>query len=395
MAPSAPTPRQLNSTLGRSSGYEQFFAQTVALTAPQEIIVPRPLNLNRPAESIEIRLQFRHAITVANKTNPLAESPATWLDRVRLSGQHRVFGGQTPIDLRGATAFNWPRNFGVKGNDAYLSIGAAAPTRQADAGQPLAQTLANYGNVQAVDVDISCIIPFGLVLGNTARVRSTIPFLYKQQDWADSGQLRINLGDPTAVGTVNGSTDTLTAYQSGAGLPLLTIGINYSQLGPLDNPRNPGESNLIIRNEVPIVSLTAASAAQLLVMNLQKRKTANVVIKSGLIATQTAGLGPNYLSMDDLLLDATQIVVDTKAIRNNSKNVSQKSHLMRMFETIIPQGYFVASFVDSTSPLTAFPGDTVGGGAQFQLTSTVLKSNAGNLISVIQEQILSTRPPGM
>lgn len=389
-----PTPRQLNSTLGRTSGYEQFFTQTFAGTAPQSILVPRPLNLNRPAESIEIRLQFRHVISVANKTNPLAESPATWLDRIRLSGQHRVFGGQTPIDLRGATAFNWLRCFGVKGNDAYIAGAGAAPVRQAEAGQPLAQTLANYGNIGTYDIDLSFVIPFGPVLGMGARVRSTVPFLWKQQDWADSGQLRIDLGDPTACGTVNGSTDVLTGYQSAAGLPLMTIGINYSQLGPLDNPRNPGESNLIVRNEQPITSLTAIVAAQTLVMNLQKRKTTNVIVKSGLIATQTAGLGPNYLSMDDLLLDSTQVVVDTKPIRNNSKNVSQKSHLGRMFETIIPQGYYPVSFVDSTSPLTAFPGDTVGGGAQFQLTSAVLKANAGNLISVIQEQLLSTRPPG-
>lgn len=391
----APTARQLNSTLGRTSGFEQFFTQSVALTAPQSIIVPRPVNLNRPVESIEIRLQFRHVISVANKSLPLAESPVTWLDRVRFSGQHRAFGGQTPIDLRGATAFNWLRCFGVKGNDAYISGAGAAPIRQADAGQPLAQTLATYGNIGTYDIDLSYVIPVGPVMGMAARVRSTVPFLWKQQDWADSMQLRVDLGDPTACGTVNGSTDVLTAYQSGAGQPLLSVNLNYAQLGPLDNPRNPGESNLIIKNEVPILSLTAATAAQVLIQNLQKRKTTNIIIKTGLIATQTAGLGPNFLSMDDLLLDATQMLVDTKAIRNNSKNVSQKSHVGRMFETIIPQGYFPITFVDSTSPLTSFPGDTVGGGAQFQLTSQVLKSNAGNIVSVIQEQILSTRPAGV
>ena len=131
-----PTPRQLNSMLGRTSGFEFFYSTSVPLTTPQSLIVPRPINLNRPLESIEIRLQFRHAITVQPKTAPLAESPTTWIDRIRVNGQHRVFGGQTPIDLRGPTAFCWPRVFGLKGNDLYLNAAGSAPVRQADPGQP-------------------------------------------------------------------------------------------------------------------------------------------------------------------------------------------------------------------------------------------------------------------
>lgn len=389
-----PTARQLNSILGRTSGYEFFYSQSVPLNAPQSIIVPRPINLNRPLESIEIRLQFRHGITVQPKIAPLAESPATWIDRIRVNGQHRVFGGQTPIDLRGATAYTWPRIFGVKGNDCYLSPAGSAPIRQADPGQPYQQTIANYGAVGNFDVDLSVIIPVGVVMGMGARIRSTLPFLWRQQDWADSLQLRIDLADSSAVGALNGGTDSLTSYQSASGLPLLTVGLNYSQLGPLDNPRQPGEANLVIRNEQPFTSFTALTASPTLVTNLQKRKTTNIIVKSGIVAPETAGLGPNYLTLDDQLLEMTQVQIDTKPVRNNSKNVSQKSHLGRMFETITPQGYFPISFVDSTSPLTAFAGDTVGGGAQFQLLSAVMKANAGNLISVVQEQILSTRPPG-
>jgi hypothetical protein len=296
--------------------------------------------------------------------------------------------------MRGATAFTWPRVFGVKGNDLYIGSGAGAPVRQADPGQPYQQTIANYGAVGSFDIDISVIIPVGVCMGMGARVRSTLPFLWKQQDWADSLQLRIDLADSSACGALNGGTDTLTAYQSASGQPLLTVGLNYAQLGPLDNPRQPGEANLVIRNEIPYTQYTALTAAPTLITNLQKRKTTNILLKSGIVAPETAGLGPNYLTLDDQLCDMTQVQIDTKPVRNNSKNLSQKSHLGRMFETIEPQGYYPISFVDSTSPLTAFPGDTVGGGAQFQLLSAVMKANAGNLLTVVQEQILSTRPPG-
>jgi hypothetical protein len=398
MAGTAPNPnagpsrRQVKSVLGRTSGLEDWYSTTVALTAaggPLSLIVPRQMNLQRPLESIEVRLSFRHQISVANKTNPLAASPYTWIDRIRINGIHRVFGAQTPIDLKGETAFVWPRLFGIKGNDALLST-----TRQADPGQPFAQTLANYGNIATYDWDLSYILPVGLTLGKGARVRQTMPYLWKQQDWGDSLQMRIDFGDATAVGTVNGSTDTLTAFGSGSGSPTCQIRFNYSQMGALDNPRRASESNLVLRTEQNFTQFTAVQSAPILISNLQKRKLANLVFKAGLVATQTGGLGPNYLSFSDTLMQTSQILVDTKLIRNNTNNPSAKSHLQRMYETILPQGYNMFSFVDSMHPLTYFAGDTVGAGAQFGLFSGISSASASNLLSMIQENVLSSRPAG-
>lgn len=390
--PQGPTQRQLKAALGRTSSFEDWFSTTVALTSaggPLTLIVPRQMNLQRPLESIEVRLSFRHVIGTANKTNPLAASPFTWLDRMRISGIHRVFGAQTPCDLKGETVFVWPRLFGIKGNDALLST-----TRQADPGQPFAQTLANYGNTATYDWDLSYIYPVGLSLAKAARVRQTLPYLWKQQDWGDSLQMRLDFGDATAVGTANGSTDTLTAFGSASGLPTVLIKFNYSQMGALDNPRRASESNLILRTEQNFTQFQTIQSSPQLISNLQKRKLANLVFKAGLSATQTGGLGPNFLSFSDTLLQTSQIMVDTKLIRNNTNNPSAKSHVQRMFETIIPQGYNLFSFVDSMHPLSAFPGDTVGAGAQFGLFSGVTSASASNLVTMIQENVLSSRPAG-
>src|SRR5262245_45098880 len=91
------------SLMGRFQGPELFFSQAAStLTAP---IIPRNLKLTRMLHSILIQLKMRVVIATANIATPAAESPQNYLQRVRLTGTHRLYNQLIPIDLQGSTAF--------------------------------------------------------------------------------------------------------------------------------------------------------------------------------------------------------------------------------------------------------------------------------------------------
>jgi hypothetical protein len=87
-------------------------------------------------------------------------------------------------------------------------------------------------------------------------------------------------------------------------------------------------------------------------------------------------------------LDATQIVVDNKPIRNNTSNIVSKSWLARRFAVNQPAGYFMLSFVDSNNVMTAYRGDKLDSGVQYDLNTNVLTASANNRQTVTQETIL-------
>ena len=369
--------RALASLMGRFQGPELFFQQAFATLASP--IIARNINLTRPVESLKIVWRGRVVIGTANFTAVASEAPQTIIQRIRITGTHRIFNQLVPIDISGATAFAWCRFFQVRGSTLLIN-GA----RQAELGVPNQQVGATFGNTGTYDVEIHYDVPLTPMFPLSSRI-SLIPFLYYPQDWADTLQVQLFFGDATSFGTPGTATTTFTAFGSGAGSPLVTLAINYAILGPLANSV---QSAVCIRNEATIVGgpVAAVANAQRLTL-LQKQKTTNVFVKSGTVLTGSSAGVQVYGALLDTMLDRTIINLDNKPVRNNPANFLAKEYFGRQFNSILPGGYLGFTFVDSMNPLTYYRGDQVPGGSTFELDSDCLTATANQAVSLTQEQV--------
>lgn len=365
-------------SVGRFQAPELFFTQDISFAAPNSVNIPRPLNLNRPIESMQIKLRFRVAVTVANMTSVSPEAPQSMLQSVILNGTHRQYGNLTPLRLSGATIFAWQRMFQATGNDLLIN-----DVRAAEPGRPFTSSFAGTTAASPYDIEMTYNIPFGPQMGiGQSSKRDLASYLLQPADWGDTLQLQLNFADQTGLGVVGPATVTFSAFGSGAGNPSMSIYLNYSILGPFANSL---ETGVVIRQEQFFTGFTATATATR-IAQLQKQITTNLVMKSGTSQTATAGV-TNFATLSDRILDRTQILVDNKPVKNNQSNIGQKAYLGRMFNTIQPAGYFMLSFVEAQNPQLAYRGDGLAGGSLYEVFSDILTSGGTQLLAMTQEMI--------
>jgi len=365
-------------SVGRFQAPELFFSQDVSFASVNSLNVPRPLNLNRPIESMQIKLRFRLTVTVANVGTVVPESPQSILQSIILNGTHRQYGNLTPIRMSGATIFAWQRLFQTIGNDLLIN-----DVRAGDPGRPFTSPWLGTTAASPYDIEITYNIPFGPQMGiGQSSKRDLASYLLQPADWGDTLQLQLNFGDTTAFGVAGGATITVSAFGSGAGNPSCSIFLNYSILGPFANSL---ETGVVVRQEQLLNQFVTAGTA-LRISQLQKQITTGVVLKSGTQQTATAGV-TNFQTLTDRQLDRTQILVDNKPVKNNQSNIGMKAYLGRMFNTIQPAGYFMLSFVEGQNPQLAYRGDGLAGGSLYELFSDVSTTGATQILGLTQEMI--------
>jgi len=377
-------------SVGRFQAPELFYTQDVSFAAVNSLNVPRPLNLNRPIESMQIRLRFRVTVTVGNIGTVAPEAPQTMLQSLILNGTHRQYGNLTPIRMSGATVFAWQRLFQGQGNDLLINESLAAGP-----GRPFTSPFLGTTGASPYDIEITYNIPFGpqMGIGQSAK-RDLASYLLQPADWGDTLQLQLNFGDQTALGIIAPATVAFSAYGSAAGSPSCSIYLNYSILGPFANSL---ETGVVVKQEQLYPQFITAGTA-LRIAQLQKQITTGVLVKSGTQqgAPTTAGV-VNFVTLTDRQLDRTQILTDNKPVKNNQNNIGMKAYLQRMFNTVHPAGYFMLSFVEGQNPQLAYRGDGLAGGSLYELYSDVLTTGATQIMGVTQEMIyggpfMSLRP---
>lgn len=378
--------RVARAVLGRYQGPE-FFASTPHTGAVTQVLIPKPLSLNRPLAFLWLRWRGRAVVAVANYAAVAAEAPQSIVERIIVNGTYKG-SALTPINITGATAYAYTRCFGIRGSSSYL--GSAPPVRQAELSVPLAQTGANFGNIGTYDIDVWYCVPTFPIVSGSSRAQNQVPYLWQPADWADSLQITLQLGDLTSFGTAGGGgTTTFTAFGSGAGSPTVEIYTEYEILGPL---RAGFRTACVVRNENTITQGVTALSTNLRLMPLNKQKTTNVLIKSGTNLTGTSSGVNVFASLSDTLLEQTQIQVDNRPIRNNMSNLASKESIGYKFTTIEPQGYLPFSFIDSQSARTAYRSDlpsVVSPGADYALYTNVITAGANTRLSIIQEMIFA------
>lgn len=379
--------RIARAVLGRYQGPE-FFASTTHTGAVNQTLIPKNLSLNRPLAFLWLRWRGRVVIAGANYTAVAAEAPQSILNRLIVQGTYKGTA-LTPISLSGATAYTYARNFGIRGSSSYITTGGVT-TRQAEPSVPYQQLAANFGNTGTYDLDIwYCVPTFPLVSGSS-RAQNIVPYLWQPADWADSLNITLQLGDLTSFGTPAAmTTATFTAFGTAAGSPTVEIYTEYAILGPL---RSGFRTACVVRNENSITSGVTSLSTNLRLTPLQKQKTTAILIKSGVNLTGTTSGVNVFATLNDVTLENTQILVDNKPVRNNRSNLASKESIGFKNTTIIPQGYFLFSFIDSQSARTAFRGDlpsVVGSASDFGLYTDVIAANADTICNVVQEMVFA------
>ena len=366
----------LATQIGRFQSPELWQSATQAMTAPVRVQLSRQMPLNRPAESIIVKLAGRITVANANMTAVVPEAIQNLIQLITLNGAHRRYGNLTPWRISGATAFAILPTFQAMGNDLVINgVRAASP------GKPFVSPF--LGNVGTYDFVLTLNLPLGPIMGiGQSTKRDLSAFVYQAADWGDSIQLQLDLGDASSLGTPTTAGDvTLTAFGSAAGSPTWSVFVNYSILGDFANG---WESGVIVRQEQLFNTFVTAGNA-LRISQLQKQITPNVLIKSGTsLAGVTAGINA-FATLTDDQLNRTMIMVDNKPLKFNQDNLVLKSYYDRMFNAPIPEGYTLISFVEAQSPLLAYRGDGLAGGSLFELQSDVLTTGATQILSVTQE----------
>lgn len=382
-APATLTRAQVARILGRNQGPEFFFQQ--AYVPLQTVQIPKNINLNRPLERLIIRLDLRITIAGANMSAVFPEALQSLIQQIQLQGTHNVFGALVPLQLTGADVFAWGNLFKTRGNRIIINGARVDPL-----GYPNGLPATTFGNTGTYDIQIFWEMPLVPVLPVAAKLNST-PFLFMQQNWGDTLFLQLTMADATALGTQGGGgSATFSALGSASGSPQFFVYTNYELLGALQNQLS---TAVVIRaiQQVPQGNITAASANLVKLAQLQKYKTLNAVLKSGLLASGTSAGVQVYSSLSDQIFEQTQIRVDNKAIRNNLSNITYKDFLAWAFDaTGQPQGYLPMSFIDSMNPRTAFPGDQVAAGSTYEVDSQIISANGANYAEVIQEYFQGT-----
>jgi hypothetical protein len=372
---------QSNMLLGRNQGPELLSTNSVDLTNGQTI-TPNPLNIRRSLSDLLIRVRFRVAVAAANYVAVGAEAPQNILQRIQLIGSAPAWGAQTLWNTTGATAFVYPRLFNMTGGILLINDVLAS-----NPGQPVTGAFLGTTAGSPYDVELVYHLPLVPFFGIGQQIKKQqAAFALQAADWGDSLQLSMTFGDKSALGNSTGATVTFSGY-GGTGNPTVEVHGVYTVLGALRDAFA-GRGGVCIRNETVLNAFTAL-ATNTRLQQLQKRVTTNVLVKAGLLETtlQSAGI-TTFASLSDRQLDATQVILDSKPIRNNSSNIVAKSWMARQFGVNEPAGYFLTSFVDSGNPMTAFRGDQVSPGTNFDLNTNVLTSSANNRQTVLQETVL-------
>jgi hypothetical protein len=379
------TPGHVSRLLGRNQGPEFFYQ--AAYVPLQTVQIPKNVNLNRPLERLTIRLDIQITIAGANMSAVFPEALQSLIQQVQLQGQHRVYGALVPIQLTGADIFAWPSLFRTTGCSIIINGVRVNPL-----GVPNGLPLATFGNEGTYNCQIFWDVPLTPVVPAAAKL-NCVPFLYQQSDWGDTLNLQLIMGDASSLGTQGaGGSATFSALNGGgSGSPQFFVYTNYEILGVLANQLTTAVTIRSIQ-QVPQGNITAISANLAKIAQLQKYKTLNVVLKSGLLAAGTSAGVQVYSALSDAIFEQTQIRVDNKAIRNNMSNATFKEYLRFAFEAEHqPQGYLPMSFLDgSLNPRTAFPGDQVSAGSTYEVDSQIITGNGANYAEVIQEYFQGT-----
>lgn len=382
---------------GRYTGPQLWHSQNVDLATAQTILVPKQLTLEKPHERLLAMFAFRITITGADFDTPFPEIPQNLMKSFRMWGSAGAFGAQTMWQISGASLFALPHVLGGNPGESYVTVkpvGAGAQQmRMAPPGLPFLPAIET--SMGQLDVIVMFQVPTAPYMGNGTDARRQLSrYMLSPQDWGNTIQVEIGTGDRTSLGTPNGATVVaFSAYGSNTGQPQLSLFQNFALLGP--DRAYTRKNGLVLRTERPLNQFTTQTQQTRLSV-LDQKITANVVVKSGTGVTSTTGIS-SYSDLTNEQLNQTRVVHGTTPVRYNQSNESYLAYYGAQLNFQPgggPGGYLPISFMEMQNIMNAYRGDALEGGANFEVQSDVAIAGAGNVQSIIQEEIIQPNNGG-
>lgn len=365
--------------LGRYQGPEQFYSTTTSMAAVATIRPNNPIPLARALESIKVIWRGRLVIGTAGYTTGVPEAPQSLIERIVVRGNHSKWGNQILMDISGATAFAGLRCYQPRGN-----IALNGTTLIGDLGSPMPTTGINAGALGTYDLELHYELPAAPWGAWNARMAA--PWLWREENFGNSLQIELTVGDRTSLGTPAGTTvTTWTAFGSATGSPSVEIYGNYAMMGPMQGV---GQNGIVLRSEiVASPSLTSAASGTQLGAQLRKVVTTNLLLKSGIMLTGVSSGVNVFASLSDVQLGRTRIMAAQKPIKDLRTNYSTKAYYATKFGVYAPQGYLPISWIEGGSIWAALRAQDMPEGAAFNIETDVLTGDANNRQQWVQEMI--------
>jgi hypothetical protein len=332
-----------------------------------------------------LRFVFRGRLVIAGGAMAAVkpEGLLNLISRIVITGTNkRQNGNVTLLDMDLATL--WVLQHLFERSAAYFEINGvsrAVPTT------PFPAVGANGyldGNNGTYDFRIAVDVPFH-PFAAPAAVRHG--FVVRQEEYADSLQLRINFGtQPNAavagcLGTgAAGTTYTFSQFGAAGGAPVIDIYSLPMEMGmELKDGILPG---MLVRTQQPITTVLQAQGTGVVLLDLQKQRTTRVMFKVG----TSASAAPSFDTLSDTNVTALGISLGgNRNVRDRVDVFAHKLTQQQQYGREPIQGYNVLDFLQSGNPDSAYPGNQIGNGASFQLVADVTGvANAFGLI--VQEQ---------
>lgn len=321
-----------------------------------------------------IVLRWRGRITSVNAHATTADAVRYLIQEIRLSGQHAVFGAQTPIRIRAKTNSDLNRIHRV--TYAPGDTGAVYPNP----------------TVMGATYDLEAVwtvplFPWGIPL-NSAPLYSI-----KGPDWAGNLFLEIDAGDSTAIGGAAAADDTFSAFGAAGGNPTLFVSVVRPNITvDLMNRISPAITFKSYRTLDAILGAAGVTFAnqQILPLNIGKKMAAVHIQTGTLSATLSAGQR-YYTAFSNAMVTRAFFSLDGKSVPNAPYSGSDQREFMNWLSgNPTLAGYLILSWIRQTGNAdAAFPAETLTAARRFEIDGdvTAAATQGGELV---QEEILGS-----
>ena len=152
---------------GRNQGPELFYTIQHTGGAVMQINVPKNITIKNKLEAIQMVWRGRAVIGTANYTTTIPEALQNILQKLIVTGVYKGVS-VTPINMDGATLFQFLRDSQVEGNGIYVN-----GTRAAQMSSPVTAP-SSFGATGTYDIEVYWTIPVWPLMGAVGQDRSRV-----------------------------------------------------------------------------------------------------------------------------------------------------------------------------------------------------------------------------
>lgn len=404
---------------------EFFETLTVPVAAgaivPNELVPQKELRKNKLLYGVQLDIAFHvQVVGAAGNASVLnTEFPLGFIDRVKVDGSSRKFGG-----FREFLNVNFPTlmqylalypQIGTNGAFRYPSVLVSqaggtfvqqlGPNSGTDVTGKTGKAIATNPTAGATtthyDVRIQSIIPF-VPIGLQDPSQQAL-FLLNGPDWevlnlhvfnADqSGLFDVKANTTITFGNIQG-TSLAGGTAAPSGNPTINVQLIRPNLGSARN--NPNLGNLLLHRTFQNLTtvLQAANLTDSLIARLSvQMKYLRNIVKTGVKPTDTPtnGVGAVINGLTDSIITRPKIKRAGIPIRNPINTISYKEYYSQANNVSVPFGYILTDFLDHGDANTYFPADKIKTKDDFTFEGD-LTAAANQIGELLEERVLEAVP---